>query len=66
METFLWVEKYRPSTINDCILPENLKKTFKEFVDDKHIPNLILSGGPGVGNTTVANRRLDEIGATSF
>ncbi len=40
METFLWVEKYRPTTINDCILPENLKKTFKEFVEDKHIPNM--------------------------
>ena len=48
METFLWVEKHRPSTINDCILPENLKKTFKDFVEDKHVPNLILSGGPGV------------------
>ena len=66
METFLWVEKYRPSTINDCILPENLKKTFKEFVEDKHIPNLILSGGPGVGKTTVAKAMLDEIGATSL
>ena len=66
METFLWVEKYRPSTINDCILPENLKKTFKEFVEDKHIPNLILSGGPGVGKTTVAKAMLDEIGATSM
>jgi DNA polymerase III delta prime subunit len=64
METFLWVEKHRPSTINDCILPENLKKTFKEFVEDKHIPNLILSGGPGVGKTTVAKAMLDEIGAT--
>ena len=66
METFLWVEKHRPSTINDCILPENLKKTFKEFVEDKHIPNLILSGGPGVGKTTVAKAMLDEIGATSL
>ena len=66
METFLWVEKYRPTTINDCILPENLKKTFKEFVEDKHIPNLILSGGPGVGKTTVAKAMLDEIGATSL
>ena len=66
METFLWVEKHRPSTINDCILPENLKKSFKEFVEDKHIPNLILSGGPGVGKTTVAKAMLDEIGATSL
>jgi len=64
METFLWVEKYRPNAIRDCILPENLKKTFTEFVNDKHIPNLILSGGPGVGKTTVAKAMLDEIGAT--
>ena len=49
METFLWVEKYRPNTINDCILPDELKKTFGMFVQDKHIPNMILSGGPGVG-----------------
>ena len=66
METFLWVEKYRPTKINECVLPENLKNTFKEFVEDKHIPNLILSGGPGVGKTTVAKAMLDEIGATSL
>ncbi len=60
----LWVEKYRPSTIRDCILPDDLKKTFTEFVNDKHIPNLILSGGPGVGKTTVAKAMLEEIGAT--
>jgi DNA polymerase III delta prime subunit len=64
METFLWVEKYRPTNINDCILPDELKKTFGLFVKDKHIPNLILSGGPGVGKTTVAKAMLDEIGAT--
>ena len=64
METFLWVEKYRPTNINDCILPDELKKTFGLFVQDKHIPNLILSGGPGVGKTTVAKAMLDEIGAT--
>ena len=64
METFLWVEKYRPKAICDCILPDDLKKTFTEFVNDKHIPNLILSGGPGVGKTTVAKAMLEEIGAT--
>ena len=64
METFLWVEKYRPSTINDCVLPEHLKNTFKEFVEDKHVPNLILSGGAGVGKTTVAKAMINEIGAT--
>ena len=63
METFLWVEKYRPTTINDCILPDDLKKTFGIFVQDKDIPNMILSGGPGVGKTTVAKAMLDELTA---
>ena len=54
METFLWVEKYRPRSISECILPEDLKNTFSEFVKDKHIPNLILCGSAGVGKTTVA------------
>ena len=64
MEDFLWVEKYRPNTIRDCILPDELKKTFGLFVQDKHIPNMILSGGPGVGKTTVAKAMIDEIGST--
>ena len=64
MKDFLWVEKYRPKTIRDCILPDELKKTFGLFVQDKHIPNLILGGGPGVGKTTVAKAMCDEIGAT--
>ena len=64
METFLWVEKYRPRSISECILPEDLKNTFSEFVKDKHIPNLILCGSAGVGKTTVAKAMLDEIGAT--
>ena len=64
METFLWVEKYRPTTIDACILPNSLKGSFSEFVKDKHIPNLILSGGPGVGKTTVAKAMVEEIGAT--
>ena len=64
MEDFLCVEKYRPNTIRDCILPDELKKTFGLFVQDKHIPNMILSGGPGVGKTTVAKAMIDEIGST--
>ena len=66
METFLWVEKYRPRSISECVLPEDLKNTFSEFVKDKHIPNLILCGSAGVGKTTVAKAMLDEIGATSM
>ena len=66
MEKFLWVEKYRPTTVDECILPSNLKQTFKQFVKDKKIPNLILSGGAGVGKTTIANAMINEIGATSM
>jgi len=66
MEKFLWVEKYRPTTVDECILPSNLKQTFKQFVKDKKIPNLILSGGAGVGKTTVAKAMINEIGATSM
>ena len=64
METFLWVEQYRPKTVDDSILPQSLKGTFKEFVESGNIPNIILSGGPGVGKTTIAKAVLDEIGAT--
>lgn len=58
----LWVEKYRPHCIADCILPDNLKQTFQKFVDDGFVPNLLLSGGPGVGKTTVAKAMLEELG----
>ena len=64
MDMFLWVEQYRPKTVDDCIFPQNLKNTFKEFVEQGNIPNIILSGGPGVGKTTIAKAVLDEIGAT--
>lgn len=63
MENFLWVEKYRPSTLADCVLPDELKDTFQKFVDNKNIPNLLLSGSAGVGKTTVAKAILDELGA---
>lgn len=58
----LWVEKYRPSRIEDCILPAELKATFAEFVKKNYVPNLLLSGGPGVGKTTVAKAMLEECG----
>jgi DNA polymerase III delta prime subunit len=61
-ESFLWVEKYRPTTVNDCILPERLKKSFQEYVNRKEIPNLMLTGSAGVGKTTVAKAMCDEIG----
>ena len=63
MSEFLWVEKYRPKRISDCVLPENLKATFQEFVDKGSIPNLLLAGGPGVGKTTVARAMLEEVNA---
>jgi DNA polymerase III delta prime subunit len=62
MEHLLWTEKYRPQSIEDCILPERLKKPFQEYVNQNNIPNLILSGGPGVGKTTVAKAMCNEIG----
>ena len=66
MEKFLWVEKYRPTTVDECILPTDLKQTFKEFVKKKTLPNMILSGSSGVGKTTIAKAILNEIGATSM
>jgi DNA polymerase III delta prime subunit len=60
-EEYLWVEKYRPKTIDDCILPNDLKETFQTFVNQKNVPNLLLSGGPGVGKTSVAKAMLDEL-----
>lgn len=64
LEDFLWVEKYRPKRVEDTILPTELKTTFQKFVDNKEIPNLILTGGPGVGKTTIARAMLEEIGCS--
>ena len=63
MEEFLWVEKYRPKTIEDCVLPDELKSTFQKFVEKGEIPNLLLTGSAGVGKTTVARAMLEQIGA---
>jgi len=62
MEHLLWVEKYRPKTIEECILPDALKNTFQEYVNRKEIPNLLLSGSAGVGKTTVARALCEQVG----
>jgi len=64
MEKYLWVEEYRPKTVEQCVLPKELKSTFSEFVKQGSVPNLILSGGAGVGKTTVAKAMLNQIGST--
>ena len=64
MKKFLWVEQYRPQKIDDCILPENIKKSFRGFVDQGEIPNLLLAGTAGIGKTTVAKALCEEIGAS--
>ena len=66
MSDFIWVEKYRPKTIDDCILPENIKKTFRDFLNTGEIPNMLLCGPPGVGKTTVAKALCNELGVDFY
>jgi DNA polymerase III delta prime subunit len=65
-DNFLWVEKWRPKKVEDCILPEDIKKTFLEFIKKGEIPNLLLAGPPGVGKTTVAKALCEELGVDYY
>ena len=65
-DEFLWVEKYRPKTIEDCILPESTKKTFLDFLDKGEVPNLLLSGPAGCGKTTVAKALCNQLGVDYY
>ena len=66
MSDFIWVEKYRPTTIEECILPKSIKQTFQDFVDGGEIPNMLLSGPPGIGKTTVAKALCNQLGADYY
>ena len=66
MEHVLWVEKYRPKKVEDCILPDAIKSTFQEYVNRKEIPNLLLSGSAGVGKTTIAKALCEEVGCDNI
>ena len=66
MSDFIWVEKYRPKTIDECILPESIKKTFSDFLNKGEIPNMLLAGPPGVGKTTVAKALCNELGVDYY
>jgi len=66
MSDFIWVEKYRPTTIDECILPKGIKKTFQDFVERGEIPNMLLSGPPGIGKTTVAKALCNQLGSDYY
>ena len=66
MSDFLWVEKYRPKTIEECILPPDTKKTFLSFLKKGEVPNLLLAGPAGCGKTTVAKALCHELGADFY
>jgi len=63
---FVWCESYRPQTIEDCILPDGIKNTFKQFVEKGEVPNLLLSGPPGCGETTVVKALCYELGVDYY
>ena len=65
-DEFLWVEKYRPKTIEECILPPSIKKTFQDFLDKGEIPNMLLAGPAGCGKTTVAKALCNELGVDFY
>ena len=66
MSDFIWVEKYRPKTIDECILPDSIKKTFQDFLVAGEIPNMLLSGPPGIGKTTVAKALCHQLGSDYY
>ena len=65
-DEFLWVEKYRPKTIDECILPPSIKKTFQDFLDKGEIPNMLLAGPAGCGKTTVAKALCNQLGVDFY
>ena len=66
MSDFIWVERYRPKLIYECILPDGIKKTFQDFLNAGEIPNMLLSGPPGIGKTTVAKALCEQLGADFY
>ena len=66
MSDFIWVEKYRPKTIEECILPESTKNMFRDFLNKGEIPNMLLAGPPGIGKTTVAKALCNELGVDVY
>ena len=66
MSEFIWVEKYRPKTISECILPQSIKKTLQDFVDAGELSNMLFTGPPGIGKTTAAKALCEQLGVDSY